>query len=171
MTTRLTDVAGVIRSKNAGPYELTLDIIFTDRATYDRVVAAQAITADLISRLYHVPVADVLELVAFDPAAAIKITIRRPRVAGDVGETDVYGAQQHAPFARARARHRPVGQASHGKSKTRTLGSLSLNPSNTRLGVSPSGYQSMDSPRVSIRSSRRRAVQSGSAMRPSAVCG
>jgi hypothetical protein len=42
--------------------------------------------------------ADVLELVAFAPAAAIKITIRRPRTAGDVGETDVYGAQQHAPL-------------------------------------------------------------------------
>ena len=42
--------------------------------------------------------ADVLELVAFTPAAAIKITIRRPRTVGDVGETDVYGAQQHAPL-------------------------------------------------------------------------
>ena len=98
MTTKLTDLAAVIRSKNAGPYELTLDIIFRDRATYEQVVAAGAIDAALISRLYRVPVTDVLELVAFDPAAAVKITIRRPRVAGDVGETDVYGAQQHAPL-------------------------------------------------------------------------
>ena len=48
--------------------------------------------------LYQFADADILELVAFDPAAAIKITIRRPRTAGDVGETDVYGAQQHAPL-------------------------------------------------------------------------
>jgi hypothetical protein len=98
MTTRLIDVAGVIRSKNAGPYELTLDIIFTDRSVYDTVVATDAISRELISRLYRISEADVLELVAFDPAAAIKITIRRPRTAGDIGETDVYGAQQHAPL-------------------------------------------------------------------------
>jgi len=34
MTTKLTDIAGVIRSKNAGPYELTLDIIFKERDVY-----------------------------------------------------------------------------------------------------------------------------------------
>jgi len=48
--------------------------------------------------MYQVSDADVLELVAPAPAAAIKITIQQPRTAGDVGETDVYGAQQHAPF-------------------------------------------------------------------------
>jgi Domain of unknown function (DUF4387) len=98
MSTKLTDIASVIRSKNAGPYELTLDIIFKERYVYDRVVEANAINRDLIGRLFHITDADILELVAFDPAAAVKITIRRPRTAGDVGETDVYGAQQHAPL-------------------------------------------------------------------------
>lgn len=98
MSTKLTDVASVIRSKNAGPYELTLDIIFTNREVYERVVDLQLIDRALVGRLYHVTDADVLGLVAFDPAAAIKITIRRPRTAGDLGETDVYGAQQHAPL-------------------------------------------------------------------------
>ena len=98
MPVRLIDIAAVIRSKNAGPYELTLDIVFTGREWYQRVLAADAIDRSLISRLYRIPEADVLELIPFDPAAAIKITIRRPRVAGDVGETDVYGAQQHAPL-------------------------------------------------------------------------
>ena len=98
MRTRLTDIAGVIRSKNAGPYELTLDIIFTEREVYERVVATNSISRELVAGLYHVADADILELVAFDPATAIKITMRRPRTAGDVGETDVYGAQQHAPL-------------------------------------------------------------------------
>ena len=34
MPVRLIDIAAVIRSKNAGPYELTLDIVFTDREWY-----------------------------------------------------------------------------------------------------------------------------------------
>jgi len=98
MNVRLTDLAAVIRSKNAGPYELTLDIIFRDVADYERVVAAGVVDRALIGRLYDVADADVLALVAFDPAAAIKITIRGRRPAGDPGETDVYGAQQHAPL-------------------------------------------------------------------------
>jgi Domain of unknown function (DUF4387) len=98
MTTKLTDIAQVIRSKNAGPYELTLDIIFKERGVYEQVIAADSISRELIAGLYHVADADILELVAFDPAAAIKITMRRPRTAGDIGETDVYGAQQHAPL-------------------------------------------------------------------------
>ena len=33
-----------------------------------------------------------------DPAKAVKVTIVRPISSGALGETDVYGAQQHAPF-------------------------------------------------------------------------
>jgi hypothetical protein len=98
MTVSLIDIASVIRSKNAGPYELTLDIIFSSRDWYQQVTAAGGINRALISRLYQIAESDILELVEFEPASAIKITMRRPRVAGDVGETDVYGAQQHAPL-------------------------------------------------------------------------
>lgn len=96
--TRLVDVASVIRSKNAGPYELTLDIIFKDRFWYEQALREDLINAPLIARLYNVPEADVLGIVAFEPANAIKATIKRPMVSGAIGETDVYGAQQHAPL-------------------------------------------------------------------------
>jgi len=96
--TRLVDVASVIRSKNAGPYELTLDIIFKDRAWFEQALREDLINPELIARLYNVPVADVLGIVAFEPANAIKATIKRPMVSGAIGETDVYGAQQHAPL-------------------------------------------------------------------------
>ena len=96
--TRLVDVASVIRSKNAGPYELTLDVIFKERFWFEEAVRAELINRALIARLYGVPEADVLEIVAFEPANAIKATIKRPLVSGAIGETDVYGAQQHAPL-------------------------------------------------------------------------
>jgi hypothetical protein len=96
--TRLVDVASVIRSKNAGPYELTLDIIFKERFWYDQALRENLIKTALIARLYNVPESDVLGIVAFEPANAIKATIRRPLVSGAIGETDVYGAQQHAPL-------------------------------------------------------------------------
>ncbi|MDC1208130.1 DUF4387 domain-containing protein [Litorivicinus sp.] len=94
----LKDVATVIRSKNAGPYELTFDVLFPDITTYERVVESGAINTQSVSQLYGIPLEDVKAIIHFAPALAIKVTIKRPRVSGNLGESDVYGAQQHAPF-------------------------------------------------------------------------
>jgi hypothetical protein len=94
----LTELAEVIRSKNSGPYELTMDIIFKDFVSYEKVKQNRVINKKLISRLYQIPEEDISSIIEFDPARAIKITIKRPIVAGAVGESDVYGAQQHAPL-------------------------------------------------------------------------
>lgn len=98
MGTRLVDIASVIRSKNAGPYELTFDIIFKSAEWFEKVKSLGVINKSFISRLFCIPEESVLGIIEFHPAAAIKITIKRPIVSGDIGETDVYGAQQHAPF-------------------------------------------------------------------------
>jgi len=98
MKTKLTDIASVIRSKNAGPYELTFDIIFNDFDVYERVKQGGYINEELICKLYNVSPDKIISIVAFDPAKAIKATIKRPLCSGDLGETDVYGAQQHAPL-------------------------------------------------------------------------
>lgn len=97
---KLIDIASVIRSKNSGPYELTFDVIFKDFETYGKVKAAQAVSKEKFCALYGIPETDVFHLVYFDPAKAVKITIRRPIPSGALGETDVYGAQQHAPLMR-----------------------------------------------------------------------
>ena len=94
----LKDVANVIRSKNAGPYELTLDIILKDREMFDKLKAADIINAEVIARLYKISVADGISIVYFPNALAIKATIVRPLASGNMGERDVYGAQQHAPL-------------------------------------------------------------------------
>ena len=39
-----------------------------------------------------------LKIIEFDPAYAVKITMRRPIGSGALGESDVYGAQQHVPL-------------------------------------------------------------------------
>jgi len=94
----LTEVAEVIRSKNAGPYELTFDIIFKDFQVYQEVKDKKLINKELITRLYQLQEEQVVSIINFDPAKAIKITIVRPLPAGAPGERDVYGAQQHAPL-------------------------------------------------------------------------
>ncbi|TFG82844.1 MAG: DUF4387 domain-containing protein [Erysipelotrichales bacterium] len=98
MKTKLIDIAQVIRSKNSGPYEITFDIIFKDKPTYDRVCAKKCIDAKLIASLYKIELSNVINIIEFAPANAIKATIVRPMASGDIRETDVYGAQQHAPL-------------------------------------------------------------------------
>ena len=95
---KLIEIADVIRSKNSGPYELTFDVIFKTRDLYERVCAKKAINKENFAALYNIPVENVMEVVHFDPVGAIKVTIIRPIASGAFGESDVYGAQQHAPL-------------------------------------------------------------------------
>lgn len=94
----IIEYAEVIRSKNAGPYELTFDIIFKDKKIYERVKEKKLINKNLISRLYGIEENKISSIIFFEPARAIKITIVRSLSAGAPGERDVYGAQQHVPL-------------------------------------------------------------------------
>ena len=99
MRTRpLVEVAKTIRSKNAGVDQITFDIIFRDRESYEQVTRSRALTAETILRLYAIPPERLTAFVEFPPALAIKFTIRRERPSGSPGERDVFGAQQYAPL-------------------------------------------------------------------------
>lgn len=93
----LKEIAKACKSKNAGPFELTLDIMFETEAMFEKVRASGGITPERIAALYGVSPADVL-FTEYPPALAYKATIRRRIPSGAIGDTDVYGAQQHAPL-------------------------------------------------------------------------
>ena len=94
----LRELAKVVRSKNSGPFELTFDVMFEIREVYDQVQASGAVTRGSLATLYGVADADITNFQFFEPALAFKLTIRRPRPQGSIGETDTFGAQQHAPL-------------------------------------------------------------------------
>jgi hypothetical protein len=99
-TSRVTTVADLsllCRSKNAGPFLLTLDVVCRDDEAFARLRDADVLTVETISRLYSVEPSDV-RIVAWPLGRAFKITIPRLVSSGDVGDTDVYGAQQHVPL-------------------------------------------------------------------------
>ena len=98
MKYRLKDIANVIRSKNAGPFELTLDVLLKDEEMFQKLREADVINKEVIAKLYQIPEEDVLSIVYFPNAKAIKATIVRPLASGALGERDVYGAQQHGPL-------------------------------------------------------------------------
>jgi hypothetical protein len=94
----LADLAQIIRSKNAGPYELTFDIMFPDEATRDHVKRADVLTNSTIARLYRINEDDIIVCLWWDPALAFKATIKRPMVSGGFSEVDMHGCAQHMPL-------------------------------------------------------------------------
>ena len=95
--TRLRDMTKLIRSKNAGPFLLTLDILFDDQKYYERVVAAGVLSAQSVATLYKVSVGDVRFFLCPE-ILAIKATLPRVVGSGDPLDSDVYGAQQVGPL-------------------------------------------------------------------------
>lgn len=96
----LSDLASVFRSKNAGPFQVTIDLIFVDEATFRRVAGSGVVSPETVAGLYQVS-ADDVHIVPYARAKAIKVTL--PRLwgasgAGSAGDRDVYGAQQHGPL-------------------------------------------------------------------------
>ena len=93
----LGKLAQLIRSKNAGPFWITFDIVFENEEDFERVVAAKVLTKEWISGTYKIP-QDTLIFVEIPAARAIKFSFPRPRIQGDLGETDMYSGQQYAPL-------------------------------------------------------------------------
>lgn len=107
-TTALKDLAQVIRSKNAGPFEVTFDVMFADPAVYAHVRDSGVLTRELVSGLYRVPDEDITCCMFFEPALAFKFTLIRRGHQGGVGERDTFGAQQHAPLLDLPIPHEPA---------------------------------------------------------------
>ncbi len=98
MSTPLKDLAKTIRSKNAGVNKITFDIIFRERAAYERVKQSGALTRETMATLYRIPPERISDFVEYEPAYAIKFTIYRLRPSGSAGDGDIFGAQQYAPL-------------------------------------------------------------------------
>lgn len=95
---KLSDIARVIRSKNAGPFLFTFDIIFADLETLERVERTGSLTREIVAGLYGVTADEIVDFAYYPMARAVKFSIYRPLPSGARFDTDVYGAQQHAPL-------------------------------------------------------------------------
>ncbi len=97
-TTKLRDIAGVIRSKNAGPNQITFDIIFNHEEEFEKACESGSFTGENVAKTYGIDEGKILGIYFYSPANSIKITILREVSSGSMMDTDVYGAQQHAPL-------------------------------------------------------------------------
>ncbi|KAK4501516.1 hypothetical protein PRZ48_007325 [Zasmidium cellare] len=99
----LGDAAKVLRSKNAGPYEITFDVMFDRRDVYDAVKSSGVLSPSVIASLYGMEVDEIIWSGFFDPALAFKATVPRRRrgiaaASGGYFEDDVHGSQMYLPL-------------------------------------------------------------------------
>ena len=83
----LGELAKLVRSKNAGPFWLTIDIMFDDGDAYCRARDAEVINRAAIARLYNRNPADII-VVNHDTALAIKVSFPRPESSGSKHDSD-----------------------------------------------------------------------------------
>jgi hypothetical protein len=95
---KVKDVAKVVRSKNAKPYRLTLDILFDRRDVFEYVRTTDALSVESVAAAYGLSSEAFTSSFVFEPGMAFKFTLQRPFVQGAIGDSDIYGAQQHAPL-------------------------------------------------------------------------
>jgi hypothetical protein len=92
----LGDLALEVRSKNAGPFWMTLEAFMPDGQTYR--IADALVTAELISELYHVPPASV-QIFRLPDLRVVKVSFPRPITQGSLHDRDMHAGQHHVPLA------------------------------------------------------------------------
>ncbi len=98
----LVSLAKVLRSKNSGPFEITLDVLFDNPESFRRVRDSGVLTRESLAAMYRIQPDCIEEFVWFEKALGLKVTYLRDITSGTVGDRDVYGAQQHAPLLNIR---------------------------------------------------------------------
>ena len=94
---KLVQLTNLIRSKNAGPFSLTFDIMFANESNYQRVKKSGVLNARLFADLYRCDPATV-RFFECDNALAFKFSIPRPIFQGEPGDGDLHGGQQFMPL-------------------------------------------------------------------------
>ena len=92
----LGDLALEVRSKNAGPFWMTLDVFLRDDEAYR--IADALITPDLIAELYQVA-RDSLHIFRIPGLRVVKVSFPRRLSQGSLHDRDMHAGQHHVPLA------------------------------------------------------------------------
>lgn len=98
MPDTLQDLAIEVRSKNAGPFWVTMELFLRDEAAYTVAADPAFLNEDVIGRLYDVP-ADGVRIFHIPSLNVVKISFPRPVAQGSLYDRDIHAGQHHVPLA------------------------------------------------------------------------
>lgn len=93
---RLGQVVSKVRSKNAGPFWLTIDIFCGDRQAFSRVCIG--ISTERVAAVFKTDPA-VIKRFEIESLNVVKFSLPRPEVQGSVTDRDMHGASWAALLA------------------------------------------------------------------------
>ncbi|TDE27638.1 DUF4387 domain-containing protein [Actinomadura sp. 6K520] len=98
----LGDLALEVRSKNAGPFWVTMELFMRDADGY-RIVADEAfLNEQVVADLYRVE-ASTIRIYRIPSLNVVKISFPRPMPQGSLRDRDMHAGQHHVPLALLRA--------------------------------------------------------------------
>lgn len=86
---RLGNIVRKIRSKNAGPFWLTIDIFCVDSGNFQKV--QKALSTSVVAALFNEEEANINQF-NIEQLNVIKFSLPRPHIQGTAGDTDMHGA-------------------------------------------------------------------------------
>ena len=92
---KVRDVCRHVRSKNAGPFWVTVDFFFDGAATFDKYSMCAALGSELFERLYGTDPAQV-KRIPVPSLAMVKVSYPRAHPQGWMGERDMHQGQSFA---------------------------------------------------------------------------
>jgi hypothetical protein len=90
---KLRDVCRYVRSKNAGPFWVTMDLFFDSAESYERHHDDPAISANAIAAIYGIDAA-LVKRFPVKSLSMVKISYPRATPQGGVHERDMHSGQQ-----------------------------------------------------------------------------
>jgi hypothetical protein len=97
-TRTIADLAIEVRSKNAGPFWVTMELFMRDQAGYTIVADPGFLNASVIADLYGVPAAGV-QIFRIPALDVVKISFPRPVPQGSLRDRDIHAGQHHVPLS------------------------------------------------------------------------
>jgi hypothetical protein len=90
----LNEVAKYVRSKNSGPFWVTVDIFCDNDESYNKVKNSPNLSQKIIAETYEVDEKNV-KMFHLDNISAIKFSYPRPKIQGHRYENDMHAGQQY----------------------------------------------------------------------------
>lgn len=96
--TTLADLALEVRSKNAGPFWVTMELFMRDADGYRLVANPDYLNENVIAGLYGISV-ESIQMFRLPELNVVKISFPRPVSQGTLRDRDIHAGQHHVPLA------------------------------------------------------------------------
>lgn len=94
---KVVDKAKFIRSKNAGPFWVTMDIFTDSKENYEAIVKSPNFTVCKLAKALNTD-PKTLKLFCLDDLGIVKVSIPREAPQGSKYERDMHAGQQYIPL-------------------------------------------------------------------------